>query len=436
MFSFLIKFFTDPNILQVFKWLYYSAYILVPIGLLSIAWEVWIAYVRALFFAKTEYVLLEIRLPRDIFKSPAAMEFCLTSLHQTGGEKNWYEKFWQGKVRAWSSLEIVSIDGSVHFFIWTRKSMKNVLESNLYSQYPGIEIYEVPDYTLPVSYNPEMNSMWASEFDLTGADVFPIKTYIDYGMDKNPEEEYKIDPMTPLIEFLGSLGRGQQVWIQIIVRAHVAEDKDPSKNWSNAKIWTTLRPNDIWDRWAKKDLRWKESAQAEIDKIITKAKGEKDKEGKIIPGTGRQLTEVEKDTVTALARSVSKKGFDVGIRSVYVAPKDVFSADNLGGIIGGITHFNSHLNGFKPARSSDERFTNIFLAWKKRSEKKRNDEKQYLLDAYKRRAYFYSPYKSPYFILNTEELATMFHLPGGVSATPTFARVESKKSEAPTNLPV
>jgi hypothetical protein len=41
------------------------------------------------------------------------------------------------------------------------------------------------------------------------------------------------------------------------------------------------------------------------------------------------------------------------------------------------------------------------------------------------------------FILTTEELATVFHFPSGlVSQTPTLKRVGSKKSEAPSNLPV
>lgn len=436
MFTYLIEFFQNPNTLLTLKWLYYVSYVFVPAILVFVAWETWVFYVRALFFAKTSHVLLEIKLPREIFKSPKAMEFCIISLNQTVGEKNWFEKYWQGKVRAWSSLEIVSIDGSVHFFIWTRKAMKNLIEANLYSQYPGIEIYEVPDYTLPVNYDSSINTMWATEYDLSESDVFPIKTYIDYGMDKDPDEEYKIDPMTPLIEFMGSLNKGHQAWVQIILRAHVAEEKDPSKKWSNAKIWNTLKPGDIWDRWKKKDFRWKEAAQVEIDKILSKVKGEKDKEGKLIPGTGRPLTEVEKETISALARSVSKKGYDVGIRSVYIAPKDIWSADNIGGLVGGITHFNSHLNGFKPARGSDERYSNVFVAWRLRSTKKRDIEKQGLLDAYKRRAYFYKPYKSPHFVLNSEELATLFHLPGGVASTPTFSRIESKKSQAPTNIPV
>jgi len=411
------KFFTDPSFLFALKILYYSLYVLIPGVLVFLVCDLWILYRRAQFFNKQTNVLLEIKLPREIFKSPAAMEFCISNMYNTIGEGNWYEKYWKGQVRASFSMEIVSIDGNVHFFIWTRKGFKGQIEANLYSQYPGIEIFEVPDYTLPFNYDPEVNSFWATEFKLSKPDAFPIKTFVDYGLNKDPKEEYKIDPMTPFIEFLGSLPKGNQVWLQIIVRAHKAEDKDPK----SGKL---------------VDLKWERDAQAQIDKIIAGAKGEKDGEGKIIPGTGRQLTEVEKDIISALGRSVSKKGFDVGMRLIYTAPKDVFNFSNLAGIIGGITHYNSNLNGFVPTGGSAERFSNTLLVWKKRSEKKRDAERQEMLDAYKRRAYFYRPYKrSAIFILNTEELATIFHLPGAVSTTPTFSRVESRKAEAPSNIP-
>ena len=70
-----------------------------------------------------------------------------------------------------------------------------------------------------------------------------------------------------------------------------------------------------------------------------------------------------------------------------------------------------------------------------RGKKRRYKEKQYMLDAYKRRMYFYKPYKKHAFVLNTEELATIYHFPGGVSGTPTFTRIDSRKAEAPANLP-
>lgn len=406
--------FTNGTLLTMFSYLYRTAFIWLPLILAPVLWHMWIMYRRAMFFASQTYVLLEIKLPKEIFKSPLAMEFFINSLYQTLGEGNWYEKYWKGSVRAWFSLEIVSIDGGVHFFIWSRKGFKNSIEANLYSQFPGIEIYEVPDYTLPVSYNSEVNIMWASEYDLKEKDAFPIKTYIDYGMDKDPKEEYKIDPMTPLIEALGSMGKGHQAWIQILIRSHKAEDKDPK---GGGKL---------------VDLKWKKSAEEEINKLFDKLKDKKDEAtGK--DTKGRLPTEGEKDLIHALERSISKTGFDVGIRSIYIAPKDVYNPSYIGGIVGGILHFNSSYNGFKPARGSAPKYK--LFPWKNRRATTINIEKQDMLDAYKRRAYFYEPFKRPHFVLNTEELATLFHFPGGVSATPTFARVTSKKAEAPANLP-
>lgn len=427
----------NESFLYTFKAIYYSSIVWAPAILIAIAWDLWVQYVRALFFAKQTYVLLEIKLPKEIFKSPRAMEFCIAGMWQPGLEKNWFEKYWKGQVRAEFSLEIISIDGVVHFFIRGKKGHKNQIEANLYSQYPGVEIHEVPDYTLPFIYNPETQAFWGSEFKLTKPDAFPIKTYVDYGMDKDPKEEFKIDPMTPMIEFLGSLPRGNQVWIQMIIRSHKAEEKDPKKTFTKWKIWSSWQTKDVWDFMEKKDFKWKEGAQDEINKIIDGAKGEKGADGKFVPGTGRQLTEVERETISALERSVSKPGFDVGMRLIYTAPKEIFVIQNLAGIIGGITHFNSHLNGFAPTNGSEEFYKHFLFSWKKRTAKARDVERQDMLDAYKRRAYFYKPFKREIsFVLNAEELATIFHMPGGVSATPTFERVESRKVNAPPNLPV
>jgi hypothetical protein len=417
MFDPYIKFFSDPNVILTFKFLYYSSFVWLPVILSWALWETWIDYRRAQFLAKQTYILLEIKLPRELFKSPQAAEFFIAGLWSTSGEGDWYEKYWKGSVRIWHSLELVSIDGAVHFFIWTRKGARNQIEANLYSQFPGIEIYEVPDYTLPVSFDPEKNDLFGTEFDLTEKDYFPIKTYVDYGMDKDPKEEYKIDPLTPLIEAMGSLGKGHQAWLQIIIRAHKKEDKDPKTG-------------------EAVDLKWKKGAKGAIDEILNKAKGEKDKDGKFVPGSGRPLTKGETETVAALERSVSKNGFDVGIRLIYTAPKDIFNKGNTGGLIGGITHFNSPLNGFKPARGVASNYKFAPIVWKERPKKKINAGKKRLLDAYKRRAYFHKPFKSKHFVLNTEELATLYHFPGGVSTTPTFTRISSRKAEAPSNIPI
>lgn len=409
-------FFSNPNVALILKFLYYTAPVWVTFLLGVLAWDVWLTYKRAEFIAKQEYVLLEVKLPKEIFKSPLAMEFFFNSLYQPFGEDKFSIKFdrwpwkisndyyWKGAVRAWFSLEICSINGKVHFFIWGRRGSKGVIEAQLYSQFPGIEIHEVPDYTLPVSFDSSKMGLWGTELRLTKADPYPIKTYIDYGMDKDPKEEYKIDPLTPLVEFLGSLSPAHQVWIQIIITAHKETHYDKASGKMVDKVWV-------------------KEAEKIIKEIHDKAKPPKPKEGEQPLSAPRSLTEGEKETIHALERSISKRAFDTGIRVVYFAPKDDFNMANVGGIMSGLTHFNSSsLNGFKTGAQL------IDLDWKRTR----------ILNAYKNRGYFYNEFRRPAFVMNTEELATIFHFPSGgegTSATASLERIMSKKSEAPSNLP-
>lgn len=402
--------FNTPAFKLVFQVVWILAPFLVTFFLGTWLWGLWLVYRRALYFASLSTVLLEIKLPKEIFKSPKAMEFLFNALYQTGGEGTWLDVYWKGQTRPWYSFELCSIDGKLHFFIWTRQNFKNLIEANLYSQYPGIEIYEVPDYTIPVYFDPDKHNAFTTEFALAKPDPFPIKTYVDYGMDKDPKEEFKIDPMTPLVEFLASsLGTNHNAWIQIIIRAHKAED---------------------WDARSGKfvDNQWAKAAEEEIKNIRKKTKPE---EGET---QSRRLSKAEEEAIYALERSMVKPAFDVGIRAVYVAPKEIFNSTVSAGVVAGFRNYNSgELNGFKAVRNPD---ASVNFPWQDRKKKKRNKAKQELLEAYKHRGYFYNEFRSSYFVLNTEELATIFHLPGGVATTPAFDRIGSKKSEAPANLPL
>ena len=403
----------SQSTLEVLRLVYYLSFFFVPFFLVVTLFDLWLVYKRMIWIAKQTYIMLEIKVPKEVFKSPKAMEFFIAGLSKGSNETTWIDRLWKGQTRPQFSLEIVSIDGGVHFFVRTRKWLQGALEANLYSQYPGVEVHEVPDYTLPVKYDPETVGLWGTEFALSEADVFPIKTYVDYGMDKDPKEEFKIDPLTPFIEYIASLGRGHQMWFQIIVRSHKAEYKDPE---TGKMI----------------DKKWKKDAEVQIKKILENAKGEKGEDGKY--SSSRYLTQAEQDKITALDRSISKVAFDVGMRFIYTAPKDIFVGTNVSGAMGGIMNFNApHLNGFKPVRDTGGKYN---YPWQDKNKKKTNKEKVKMLDAYKKRGYFYNENKRPYFVLNTEELATIFHLPGQVSTTPTLERVESRKIEAPANLPI
>lgn len=393
-----------------------------PICFLTMAWNAWVGYIHARYWQSMGTVVLEIKLPKEIFKSPAAMELVLSAMHQTADEGNWYQKYWLGQTRSWFSLELVSQGGQIRFFIWMRKKYKNSLEGHLYSQFPGIEVYEVEDYAKEVYFDPAKHKFFGVEWKLDKPDPFPIKTYVDYGLDKDPKEEFKVDPMSTSLEFLSTVTKGHNVWIQIIIRAHKKEQK---KALSWAKKWEKLA-------WYEEVDNWKDEAKSEIAKILESMKAKKE-EG----GFPRIPTKGEAETIAAIERSVSKLPYDVGIRSLYFADADIYNAMYVSGIFGYFKQYASaDLNGFK-ASGWYASFSNPVMDWWKN----KTNFPNMLLEEYKLRNFFFSPhmgswYYSKPFVLNSEELATIYHFPGSTAAAPTFERVPSKKSEAPSNLPI
>ncbi len=383
-------------------------------------WPLWVNYVRSKNFYKIKYSVFEIRLPKETYKSPRAMELFLHALHNTsdGGA---VKQFWLGETRPWYSLELASIEGQVKFYIWSEDARKVGLMSALYAQFPGIEVRQVEDYTKNTFYDPKTMKVYAAEFVLSKKEPYPIKTYIDYGLDKDPKEEFKVDPLVPGIESLASVGANQQMWIQLVVRSHKGEQK------KHGHFFT-------------KHDAWKEAAEKEINKIMqrdpkTKIAGTKDEQtGRVIPPT---LSEAEKMQVEALSRKLTKLPFDVGIRAMYIARKENFDTPfGIGSLISFFKAFNTeNLNGLRP--NGDKWTPWLDAPYKDFKDIRRNRFSRDAFKYFKMRSYFYPPGNDdPPIVLNTEELATIYHFPGSVSSTPTLERVPSKKGEAPSNLPV
>jgi hypothetical protein len=391
----------------------YPIWLTLILGILF--WSVWVRYVHYLFFFGTKSVLLEIRLPRDIFKTPLAMELVLNSMYQTGGESGFIAKYWEGKTRPWFSLEIVSEGGQIRFLIWTRENLRNLIESQIYSQYPGIEIHQVDDYATKLKFEPGKNDLWGCHFELSQPDPLPIKTYADYGLDKAQKEEEKVDPLSSILEYMSSMKAGENIYMQIVVRAHKKEKRHgffvKADDWTS-KI-TSLRKA-----------------------FIARAKEE---------DRSRPSREEEK-VYEALNRRSQKYPFDCGIRILYYADtKDVYNAAVIGALSGLYKPFsvafpddpskaNSRYyagwNSFKPEKATNIDFPRMdFLG------RGLNSMKKSMLDSYKRRMFFYEPYKMKSIILTTEELATIYHFPGSTAAAPGLSRIPSKRGQAPTNLP-
>lgn len=389
----------------------------VPIFLIMIGWSVWIKHRNAEWLSTLKWTMLEIKVPRDIYKTPFAMEMALgNALSQTGGVGTRYKRWWQGKVLLWFSLEIVSTEGEIHFYIRTPRQIVNIIETQLYAQYPQAEIGEVEDYalkTLSSMYEEEWN-VYGCEQHLKKPDAYPIKTYVDYGLDKPTksieEEAGLVDPITSVLEWMGSMKKDEHVWVQILVRA--------SKN--SFKTGAFLFP---------KDLDFKDKAKAEIDHIKEKYEGGADAIEKL--GKTLKMTKLEQEMISSVERGLDKPQFDVGIRTMYLAKKDAFKSEHITGLVGIMRGYNSNnLNGFKVAHD-----TSVDDDWQDPSGVKRWRLKKEMLHMYAERAWFYGPHVRPHYTLNAEELATIFHFPGRVSTTPTFKRIESRKAEPPVNLP-
>ncbi len=419
----LIKFNTEilPLILRI---IFVISPIVIPIILIYVAVLLYVRQVQLKYISKLKSFLFEIKIPKDIQKSPLAMEIIFAAM-QASGAATYTEAYLDGKVKGWFSLELASINGQVHFYIWSSEpKFKKILEAQIYAQYPTVEIYEVPpekDYVRQFIFDPAKNSMWGLQFKLVKPDIYPIKTYVDYNMDKDQKDEYRIDPMTAVLEFMGSATKGNQIWLQILIKMHGKEDM------KNHRL--REKPN------------WEQAALDEIAEIKKKATPETKGD---FPGFPN-MTKGQTETIAAIERSLGKMSFDTMIRGFYLADNDVFNPSYISGYIGSMRQFNSQtLNWLKISKWTDvsdnfKDWATLFPFLKKVIVHRKAKLTKEMFNAYRLRSFFYPPYQNyrqgP-FILNTEELATIYHFPGNVSATPTLTKIASKKSEPPANLPI
>ncbi len=408
---------------------------LMPFPLSYIAFVLWHHYRNERFIAGIKWVLLEIQVPREVQKSPAAMELIFSNAFYHKSKKGFWEQFIQGAPWMWFSLEMASIDGKVHFYIRTPSRIRDLVESQVYAQYPQAKVIEVEDYTHHVPRITKHGNwyMWGCEFTKLNHDARPIKTYRDMDeMESGTEEEYKVDPITPVIEFLGSIKKGQQVWIQIIVRQSI-------KQYHSHKL--------------KKHVDFYQAAQEHLDELLKPFT----KVGKGSGLGGGDSLEVRAPSyldpiIKKTVRNLEEIHFDCGIRLVTLSRKDLISEDEFNSLRRSSRliwrqYAAPSLNEFNRVNSTqfDSPFadpTGLALSKIKRR----------MTDFYRLRTFFHPPlqysFKYPMLlsvffpshapqicVLSSEELATIFHFPGLVSEAPTFKRIESKIAKPPSNLP-
>ncbi|MDO8729062.1 MAG: hypothetical protein Q7K26_04205 [bacterium] len=389
-----------------------------PVFMLWLFMHTWINYKRHEFIRKSGSVLLEIKLPNDIQKTPAAMEMVLEGMWE-GVPGSLTDVYIDGAVRNWFSLEIVSIGGEVKFFIWTWPKWRQVVETRIYSQYPGVEIMEVKDYALDMIFDPVKVKVKGITTRLVKEDILPIKTYIDFGLDKtDKEQEQMVDPLAPVLEYLGARKPGEVAAVQILIQGHRKQGFQD----------VLLKP--------------KQHFSKEVKNIVKKiAKDEayfETREG--VPISTLNLTKTQNEDIASIERNASKHAYDAQLRLMYFTTLEADDKNSTAGMIGSMRQFgfvgsSTILNGIRPSKF----IPGINYPWEDFLDIRKIRNQKLHLDAFKRRSFFNVPYRhlmgKPY-VLTVEELATLFHFPGATVTTPTLTRVTSKKAEAPSNLPV
>ncbi|MDA8597045.1 hypothetical protein N9L26_01770 [Candidatus Pacebacteria bacterium] len=419
-----IAFTTSPFLMpSAFAFFLALAPIWFPFMALEIFHFRWLDYVQKKYYLSSRRKLYRIKLPQEVFKSPRAMEYVLSQAWSTQTPDNFYESYVQGKAPLPTGLEIVSIGGEVRFYINIfEKKGAEALVPALYAHYPGIEVAEEPvDYTGEIEWqnDPEWEK-WFTHINKKQSDDKwgPIRTYIEFGLDDNPKEEEKIDPLNTILEQMAAMGPNERLYVQYIITA-IAK---PSLVRGNLKLFEG--PN------------WTNFAERRVDEILRrdpKTKGPIQSEGGTDFDGVPRVSPGERDDCECIERNMEKYAYRVAIRFCYFAKKGHFRP-NL------INAFNRMFTQFdKVGRAAlGQRWrTDFNYMWFSDPFGDRlRSHKQVEHKLTKLRKFAPQAQSDDMKVFTTEELATMFHIPGKVATTPTLERIPSLRSQAPSNLPI
>ena len=338
----------------------------------------------------------------------------------------------EGEFQDWFSFEIVSLDGYVQYIIRAPAAWRDLVEAAVYAQYPDAEISEVTDYTqdIPSQWPNEKWEFFGTGYKLDKPEAYPIKTYNEF--EDKIRGEF-IDPMSPMLEIMSKINKGEQIWYQILAKPIVDVDWLPAAQAEIDKV-VDRKPK---EKWTLKGvlLNIPHAITGIIDSVTgsefvqTAAKG--DDENSIAKSPMFRLTPGERTVLEDMERKTSKLAFKCRIRIAYFGKKNIFSkARGVAPVVGAIKQFNDTGKNWLKVEKKSWTKANYFF---KKARTYQRQESFY--DAFASRS-TYAGDASGGFVLNSEELATIYHFPMMSVRAPLVKRTGAKKSEPPTTLPI
>jgi hypothetical protein len=400
---------------------------------------IWYFWRKGVYDRTCKMVLLEIKVPEEVLEPIKAMETVMTGLWQICSPPNWHEKWWEGQSGFSFCLEIAAIDGVPHFYVRAEQRFRPLLESQIYSQYPQAEIFAVEDYTqnVPQDVPNEKWEIWGTTYTNTNHWAYPIRTYAEFETGKE-EEEKRIDPMASLLEGMARLRPGEQFWVQLRCFPLLDEAKPWKKE---AKLF-----RDKLARRETKILKRKPMLQEAAEILLLGQLTEPPKAEKEVIPVEMKLTPGEKEVVAAIERKISKLWFLCNLKYLYLAKRDVLFMPNIRTVMSYFTNFvTDNMNALVPDGRYITKVKKNWYDWFWFVKRRNYLRKRKLFRSYVNRVWVAMPREGfrgmedsdERFVLDAEELATLYHFPGREQAqAPTLPRVEAKKGEAPPNLPI
>ncbi|TSC95513.1 MAG: Uncharacterized protein CEN88_465 [Candidatus Berkelbacteria bacterium Licking1014_2] len=298
------------------------------------------------------------------------------------------------------SLEIIARDKYVEFYVAAPKNLKDFVESQIYAQYPNVEIQIVPDYiNADVLQLADGTSLVLASADLklNQVDAYPIKTF----------PNFEVDPLAGITAALSKTEPSEEIWLQMLIRP--VPDSWHIK--CNAII-SSLKSGG-----PKKgiDLSWKKIVKETLGLIGELVRSFMRAGGTVAEGAAAaapaDLPASVQAALAGIEGKLTKIGFSTQIRLSCLARSGEEARRRIQSVFASFKQYNTtHLNGFslgeiKFGQEQMEKLTNRSL-----------------------------PVGGH--IFNIEELASIYHFPNQSVETPSIVWAGSKKGEPPSNLPV
>ena len=292
------------------------------------------------------------------------------------------------------SFEIVSHNGQIYFYIGVPNNNIHFFQERIQAVYPNAEIEIVEDYNI---FSPE-DTIVGARMVLKEGFIFPLKTYKDI----------EIDPLDSLTNSLTKLSKKDGAVIQIVARSS-------HRRWhTKSSLFTRTVSKGKSILYAKKISGMRGlpgmfsvwfGGLGQFFQTVKKDDPLKKEHENI------QLSQMEQEMIKGVEEKNSKAGLDVNIRIIVSSHNEGFARTYLDNIINSFSQYNLYQygNSFKTVKSSQDFLINDFIY--------RNFNEKYKL------------------ILNTEELASLYHMPLTSTNTPNIAWLDARAAAAPSNMP-